>query len=123
MSTMAKSSGVTIVIPAYNEAGSIGRVVSDTHALHPTYEILVVDDGSTDNTAPLAREAGAQVIRHPYNIGNGAAVKTGIRNASGKVIVLMDADGQHDPADIHKLVDHIGQYDMVVGARTKASPV
>jgi len=86
-----------------------------------TWEVLVVDDGSTDGTAARAQEAGSRVISHPYNIGNGAAVKTGIREARGRVIVMMDADGQHDPADIPRLLEPLGRYDMVVGARTKAS--
>jgi glycosyltransferase involved in cell wall biosynthesis len=84
------------------------------------YEILVIDDGSSDGTAAKAREAGARVISHPYNIGNGAAVKTGIREARGRVIVMMDADGQHDPADIPRLLE-----DRAVrhgrGARTRES--
>jgi glycosyltransferase involved in cell wall biosynthesis len=86
--------------------------------LNRPYEILVIDDGSTDETALRAQNAGARVISHPYNIGNGAAVKTGIRQAKGDILVMMDGDGQHNPEDIPKLLEKIGPYDMVVGART-----
>src|SRR5215216_3131823 len=111
---------ISIVIPAYNEEGVISRVL-DELALGGYFEIIVVDDGSKDKTAEIAREHGAIVVRHPYNIGNGAAVKTGIRAATGDIIVLMDSDGQHPPSDIPRLISYIGDYDMVVGARTKES--
>ena len=81
-------------------------------------EILVVDDGSGDDTAGEAAAAGAEVIRHPYNKGNGAAVKTGIRHASGAFVLITDGDGQHPPADATRLVAHLGDYDLVVGARS-----
>ena len=112
---------ISIVIPAYNEETVIGQIVAHIHSLYPAFEIIVIDDGSTDNTANKAREAGAKVFQHPYNIGNGAAVKTGIRKASGDVIVLMDGDGQHDPADIARLLEESGHYDMVVGTRHGSS--
>jgi len=83
--------------------------------------LIVVDDGSKDETAAIAEEHSALVVRHPYNIGNGGAVKTGIRAARGDIIVLMDGDGQHPPDDVPKLVAQIGDYDMVVGARTRDS--
>jgi len=112
---------VSIVIPAYNEEAVIGQTVARIHSLYPDFETIVVDDGSTDNTAHKAREAGAKVFQHPYNIGNGAAVKTGIRKASGDLIVLMDGDGQHDPADIARLLEESDHYDLVVGARSTSS--
>ena len=108
---------VSVVVPVYNEAQAIGETVRDIHTYVPDAEILVVDDGSTDDTGRVAREAGAYVWSHPYNIGNGAAVKTGIRLASGNKIVLMDGDGQHDPADIPRLLEASEKYDMVIGAR------
>lgn len=112
---------LTVVIPAYNEADAVDRVINKIRALRPEAEILVVDDGSRDNTAEVARAAGARVIRHPYNKGNGAAVKTGLRNATGDVVLLLDADGQHPPEDIERVLAPIGEYDLVVGARTRES--
>ena len=112
---------VTILLPAYNEEQSIGATVAHIKELHPDFDILVVDDGSTDNTKDAAEKAGARVISHPYNIGNGAAVKTGLRHAAGRWTVMMDADGQHDPKDIAKLLEYRSTYEMVVGARTKDS--
>jgi glycosyltransferase involved in cell wall biosynthesis len=112
---------VSIVIPAYNEEAIIGQTVTQIRSLYPDFEIIVVDDGSNDNTAQKAQQAGARVIKHPYNIGNGAAVKTGIRNASGDIIVLMDGDGQHDPSDIARLLENSKHYDLVVGARSSGS--
>ncbi len=112
---------ITVLLPAYNEEQSIDTTISKIRELHPDIEILVVDDGSTDGTMRKAIEAGASVWPHPYNIGNGAAVKTGIRNASGEWIIMMDADGQHDPADISRFLENIDKYDMVVGARSKKS--
>lgn len=109
---------VSIVIPAYNEASTIAEVVESLHSLHPSYEILVVDDGSLDDTAQKAVAAGAKVVRHPYNIGNGAAVKSGIRAAAGDILVFMDGDGQHDPKDVARLLAPFPMYDMVVGARS-----
>jgi glycosyltransferase involved in cell wall biosynthesis len=110
---------LSVVIPARNEAATIGRVVSGVLAHVPDAEVIVVDDASTDATADLAEAAGARVVRRPYNIGNGAAVKTGIRQARGDVIVVLDADGQHNPADIPRLLGSIGPYDMVVGTRSR----
>jgi glycosyltransferase involved in cell wall biosynthesis len=113
---------ISIVIPAYDEAPSIGRILDEIAALRLDAEVIVVDDGSQDDTVEIARaRAGVQVIEHAYNVGNGAAVKTGIRAARGSAIVLMDGDGQHRPADILRLVACLGRYDMVVGARTAAS--
>lgn len=112
---------VTIVLPAYNEEQSIGLTIKAIRELYPEIEILVVDDGSTDQTRDEAITAGANVMKHPYNIGNGAAIKTGLRYASGEWVLMMDADGQHDPADIEKLLQYKDEFDMVVGARSKAS--
>ncbi|BBO73272.1 glycosyl transferase [Desulfosarcina widdelii] len=109
---------VSIVIPAYNESNNIGNVISEIKKLHLDAEIIVVDDGSTDDTAKVAQNAGAIVYSHPYNIGNGAAVKTGIRMAKGEILVFMDGDGQHRPEDIRRMLELFPEYDMVVGART-----
>lgn len=108
---------VSIVIPAFEEEHGIGPVVERVVATAAWCEVLVVDDGSSDQTAERARAAGARVVRHPYNKGNGAAVKTGIRAARGEVVLLMDADGQHDPADVLRVLEPIGVHDMVIGAR------
>jgi len=113
---------VSIVIPAFNEAESLEAVIKKITMLGlPGCEIIVVDDGSTDGSSDVALKAGANVIRHPYNIGNGAAVKSGIRVARGRTIVLMDGDGQHQPQDIPKLLAETRDYHMVVGARAKGS--
>jgi glycosyltransferase involved in cell wall biosynthesis len=113
---------VSIVIPAFNEAESLEAVIKKITMLRlPGCEIIVVDDGSTDGSSDVALKAGANVIRHPYNIGNGAAVKSGIRVARGRTIVLMDGDGQHQPQDIPKLLAETRDYHMVVGARAKGS--
>jgi len=113
---------ISIVLPAKNEAGAIGDTIDKIHALNIAKEILVVNDGSTDQTQEVAEKLGARVINHPYSKGNGAAIKTGARAASGDIIVFMDADGQHDPNDIFQLIEKIEQgYDLVVGARQKGS--
>jgi glycosyltransferase involved in cell wall biosynthesis len=109
---------VSVVIPAYNESAVIGDLVSGIKKLYPGFEVIVVDDGSADDTSESAEKAGADVYRHPYNIGNGAAVKSGIRVATGDILVFMDGDGQHNPADIGALLKHMPEYDMVVGARS-----
>ena len=110
---------VSVIIPVYNEAGSIGDVIKGIQDLYPDFEVIVVNDGSTDETGRVAKEAGAIVYSHPYNIGNGAAIKSGIRIASGEILVFMDGDGQHDPRDIGKMIAFFPDYDMVVGARKR----
>ncbi len=115
---MASPQDVSIVIPAYNEEAVIGSVVLGLKDQAGWREIVVVDDASTDGTAAAAERAGARVIRHPYNKGNGAAVKTGIRDALGDVVLLMDADGQHDPKDAPRVAEPIGVYDMAIGTRS-----
>lgn len=112
---------VTVLLPAYNEEQSIGNTIREIKRLHPDFEILVVDDGSTDRTRDEAVKAGANVWKHPHNIGNGAAVKKGLRYASGEWVLMMDADGQHKPEDIAGLLRYKDDYDMIVGARTKGS--
>ncbi|GAB5414770.1 MAG: glycosyltransferase family 2 protein [Congregibacter sp.] len=113
---------VTIAIPAKNEGATIGDVVARLRELYPGTSVLVVDDGSTDETASLAEAAGARVIRHPYSKGNGAAIKTAARSADTDVIVFMDGDGQHDPEDVQRLLDaYFEGFDLVVGARAGLS--
>lgn len=111
---------VSVVIPAKNEGQSIRDVVERIRAGGWADEIVVVDDGSSDGTGSIAEEQGARVIRHPYSKGNGAAVKTGARSAFGDILVFMDADGQHNPSEIPRLLARMQEgYDMVVGARTR----
>ncbi len=118
---------VSVIIPAKNEQNSIGDVVSLLSRVilpndYKLLEIIVINDGSTDNTAKNAKTAGANVITHPYCKGNGASVKSGTRAAIGDTIIFMDADGQHDPKDIPRLLHKLSQgFDMVVGARQKGS--
>ena len=119
---MANPIELSIVIPAFNEAENLAQLLGKIQSLKlPGAEIIVVDDGSTDRSAEIAMGAGANVVRHPYNIGNGAAVKSGLRAAKGRLILLMDGDGQHKPEDIPKLLAEAANYHMVVGARGKGS--
>jgi glycosyltransferase involved in cell wall biosynthesis len=120
-SAETKNASVTILMPAFNEEPNVGATVKKIKALYPDFEVLVIDDGSTDQTKQEAIKAGAKVFSHPYNIGNGAAIKTGLRQASGDWVVMMDADGQHKPEDIARLLEFKNDYDMVVGARGKGS--
>ncbi len=115
--TLEYAPDLSIIMPAHNEAGRVGDVVRDVRARYPQAEVIVVDDASADATAAEAAAAGASVVRHPYNKGNGAAVKTGLRAARGRYVVIMDADGQHAPADIPRLLAPLEEYDLVVGAR------
>ncbi len=121
---------LTIILPMYNEAATIKTVLQtlldlmDTQLAHVPFELIVVDDGSSDGSAEQVRQLEDNRLRvqqHPYNIGNGAAIKTGIRLAQGEFVLLMDADGQHQPSDIPRLLEHTDRYDMVVGARTRES--
>lgn len=120
-----KKPRISIIIPAFNEGDRIGEIIQKIRTvvkiLDKHHEIIVVDDGSNDSTAKHAQASGVRVIQHPYNIGNGAAVKTGIRYAHGNILVMMDGDGQHNPEDIPRLVNRIGAYDMVVGSRNRDS--
>src|SRR6185312_15421393 len=116
--SVADAASTSIVIPACNEADAVGALITSLRSAAPWLEILVVDDGSIDDTGARAAAAGARVIRHPYNKGNGAAVKTGIRQSSGAFVLIMDADGQHQPADAARLVAELGAYDLVIGARS-----
>jgi glycosyltransferase involved in cell wall biosynthesis len=118
---VAAPSSVSIVIPAMNEGDTIRAVVSELRAAASWHELIVVDDGSDDDTGPQAESAGARVVRHPYNKGNGAAVKTGIRSATGEFVLIVDADGQHQPDDARRLVERLGEYDLVIGARSSIS--
>jgi glycosyltransferase involved in cell wall biosynthesis len=112
---------ISVIIPAFNESESIGELIKQIFRIYPECEVVIIDDGSTDETASVAAEAGAQVYSHPYNIGNGAAIKSGIRVARGDILVFMDGDGQHDPRDIERLIAHLPEYDMAVGARGAGS--
>ncbi len=116
---MADSSSTSVIIPAFNEGRAIAAVVTALRGAAAWQEILVVDDGSDDDTSDRAAAAGARVVRHPYNKGNGAAVKSGIRGAVGEWVLIIDADGQHHPDDALRLVHYLGEYDLVVGARAR----
>ena len=113
---------LSIVIPAKNEKEGLRKILPDLLGRYPAADLIVVDDGSTDSTFEVAKNFGARVVRHPRSLGNGAAIKTGARAARGDVIVFMDADGQHKPEDISRLLTELNSgYDMVVGARSMAS--
>ncbi len=109
---------VTVVVPSFNEEKTIADLVARIRDHVPEARILVVDDGSTDATARLAAQAGAEVISHPLNKGNGAAVKTALRSIRGGRVAVIDGDGQHDPSDLPLLLKELDRFDLVVGART-----
>lgn len=116
---MRSNAGISIVLPAKNEAANLAMLLPKLRAGFPDAEVIVVDDGSSDDTRDICLEANVDVLSHPYSMGNGAAVKSGARAASGDILVFMDADGQHDPQDIHRLLARLSDgYDMVVGARS-----
>lgn len=113
---------LSIIIPAKDEASSIEALVLNVRERFPDAEIVVLDDGSSDETGSIAQAAGARVVRHPESMGNGAAVKAGARIANGKILCFMDGDGQHDPDDIPRLLEKLkAGYCMVIGARSAAS--
>ena len=116
---------LTIIIPCHNEASNLPDLIQDIRSVMDerpeSYEILVVNDSSTDDTAEVAKDTGARVVSHPYNLGNGAAVKTGIRAATGEIVLMMDGDGQHRPEIIPSILEELKSYDLVVGARTAGS--
>jgi glycosyltransferase involved in cell wall biosynthesis len=118
---MTGPDATSVLIPAHNEVATVGEVVAGLAGAARWHEILVIDDGSTDGTGDIARAAGARVIRHPYQKGNGAAVKTGIRHAAGEFILIIDGDGQHRVEDAVRLVARLGEFDLVVGARSNAT--
>jgi glycosyltransferase involved in cell wall biosynthesis len=118
---MADPAQTSIVIPAFNEGPVVGEVVTVLRAHAAWREIILVDDGSTDDTAAHAQAAGAVIVRHPYNKGNGAAIKSGIRAATGEYVLILDGDGQHRPEDATRIVSRLGEYDLVVGARHKST--
>ncbi|KPK52748.1 MAG: glycosyl transferase [Thiotrichales bacterium SG8_50] len=113
---------LSIIIPAKNEDSIIGEVVAAVRRLYENAEIVVVDDGSDDDTGRAAAEAGAQVVRHPISLGNGAAIKSGARAATGDILVMMDGDGQHKAEDIQSLLEKLDDgFDMAIGARDSGS--
>jgi glycosyltransferase involved in cell wall biosynthesis len=113
---------VSVIMPAKNEGTIVGEVVSRIYKALPDAEVIVVNDGSSDDTKAKSEQAGAKVISHPYSKGNGAAIKSGARAATGDILIFMDSDGQHRPEDIPRLLSRLSEgYDMVVGARASES--
>jgi glycosyltransferase involved in cell wall biosynthesis len=120
---MSEDCSISIVIPAYNEETAIGSVIEGLKSIDISAEIIVVDDGSTDKTRDIVSRAKVKVIRHPYNKGYGAALKTGIREATGRVICFFDADNQHRIEDLKEMLRYVGEYDSVLAMRTADSHV
>lgn len=119
---MPREYSLSIVLPCYNEAHNLDALLSKLKQVQPDAELLLIDDCSSDNSCEIARQNAIKVVSHLRNMGNGACIKTGIRNALGDVVIFMDADGQHDPDDIEALLDKLDTgYDMVVGARSQDS--
>jgi glycosyltransferase involved in cell wall biosynthesis len=112
---------ISIILPAKNEAQGLALILPRLRQLYPSAELLVVDDASTDKTAEVAKQNGAVLVSHPYSKGNGAAIKSGLRRASGNIVVCMDSDGQHQPEEVALLIQKVNDgFDMVVGARNRS---
>ncbi len=119
---MSAAPELSVILAAKNESATVGGLVGKVRQVFPQAEVIVVDDGSSDDTGALAGRAGARVIRHPVSMGNGAAIKAGARHATGHILAFMDADGQHDPAHLRLLLDKLGEgYGMVVAARDRSA--
>ena len=119
---MSNFKKISIVIPARNEEAGLSRLLPNLKSSFPQAEILIVDDGSTDRTPEIARQHDTQLVQHPRSLGNGAAIKSGARVATGDILIFMDSDGQHQPEDIVHLMAALDEgYDMAVGARTRNS--
>jgi glycosyltransferase involved in cell wall biosynthesis len=115
-------SNISIILPAKNEARALETFLPRLRQIYSDAEIMVVNDGSTDDTKEICETNSVEFISHPYSMGNGAAIKSGARAAKGEVLVFMDADGQHEPEDIKKLIDKMDEgFDMVVGARSSSA--
>jgi glycosyltransferase involved in cell wall biosynthesis len=113
---------ISIIIPAKNEAPALASLLPELKKAYADAEIIVVNDGSTDETKKIVENCGVTLVSHPYSVGNGASIKSGTRAASGNILIFLDGDGQHQVSEISKLLSKYNEgYDMVVGARDKAS--
>lgn len=108
---------VSVIIPTYNEEDTIGEIIKKIISIDQNWEIIVVDDGSSDKSFDIASSMEAKVLRNPYNIGLGGCLKRGAREAKGDILIFIDGDGQHPPEEIHKLLEEIEDYNMIVGSR------